>query len=156
MSKNIKIDAKNASITEIRTAIETLNDLEKKKLYQEAKKERDAAAAKYDGQWIIETKKSAIMEETRIILLDKVCTTSYEILKGLRVDASVVKVFKTMLDSKGIRHNSVAFDPKMSVSFFDRDVKIVKFDAAKKAVEAFKKSFNTSLDQFLVFEKEPS
>ena len=156
MSKHINIDSKNASIEEIRTAIEKLTTLEKKILYQAAKKERDATAAKYDGQWIIENKKSAVMEETRIILLDKVCTTSYEILKGLRVDASVVKVFKTMLDSKGIRHNSVAFDPKMSVSFFDRDVKIVKFDAAKKAVEAFKKSFNTSLDQFLVFEKEPS
>ena len=38
MSKNIKIDSKHASITEIRTAIETLSSLEKKSFTKRPRK----------------------------------------------------------------------------------------------------------------------
>ena len=154
MSKNIKIDAKHVTVSEIDKAIDKLNDLRNEKCAKANQKELKEVAAKFDGQWIVEEKKvdsNNLTDSTRVIRLDKVYNISYELMKGLKVDASVIKVFKTMTDSHGIVHNSVAIDPKLAVSFFDREVKVVNFKKAQETLEEARKNMNNQLDSFLIY-----
>lgn len=154
MSKNIKIDAKHVTVSEIDKAIDKLNDLRNEKCAKANQKELKEVAAKFDGQWIVEEKKvdsNNLTDSTRVIRIDKVYNISYELMKGLKVDASVIKVFKTMTDSHGIVHNSVAIDPKLAVSFFDREVKVVNFKKAQETLEEARKNMNNQLDSFLIY-----
>ncbi len=84
MSKNIKIDAKHATVSEIDKAIDKLNDLRDKKCAKANQKELKDVAAKFDGQWIVEEKKEdnhnlSINSSTRIIRIDKVHNISYDL-----------------------------------------------------------------------------
>ena len=154
MSKNIKIDAKHVTVSEIDKAIDKLNDLRNEKCAKANQKELKEVAAKFDGQWIVEEKKADsnnLNDSTRIILIDKVYNISYELMKGLKVDASVIKVFKTMTDTHGIVHNSVAIDPKLAISFYDREVKVVNFKKAQETLEAARKNMNNHMDSFLIY-----
>lgn len=154
MSKNIKIDAKHATVSEIDKAIDKLNDLRVEKCAKANQKELKEVAAKFDGQWIVEEKKvdsNNLTDSTRVILIDKVYNISYELMKGLRVDASVIKVFKTMTDNHGIVHNSVAIDPKLAISFYDREVKVVNFKKAQETLEEARKNMNNQTDRFLIY-----
>lgn len=154
MSKNIKIDAKHATVSEIDKAIDKLKDLRDEKCAKANQKELKDIAAKFDGQWIVEDNKvdsNNLSDSTRIIRIDKVYNISYEITKGLKVDATVIKVFKTMTDHHGIVHNSVAIDPKLTVSFFDRDVKVVNFKKAQETLEEARKNMNSQMDNFLIY-----
>lgn len=154
MSKNIKIDAKHATVSEIDKAIDKLNDLRVEKCAKANQKELKEVAAKFDGQWIVEEKKvdsNNLTDSTRVILIDKVYNISYELMKGLRVDASVIKVFKTMTDNHGIVHNSVAIDPKLAISFYDREVKVVNFKKAQETLEEARKNMNNQMDRFLIY-----
>lgn len=154
MSKNIKIDAKHATVSEIDKAIDKLKDLRDEKCAKANQKELKDVAAKFDGQWIVEEKKvdsNNLTDSTRLIRIDKVYNISYELMKGLKVDASVIKVFKTMTDNHGIVHNSVAIDPKLTVSFFDREVKVVNFKKAQETLEEARKNMNNQLDSFLIY-----
>jgi len=154
MSKNIKIDTKHATVREIDKAIDKLKDLRDEKCAQANQKELKDVAAKFDGQWIVEEKKEDgcnITSSTRVIRIDKVYNISYDIMRGLRVDASVIKVFKTMTDNHGIVHNSVAIDPKLSISFYDREVKVVNFKKAQETLEEARKNMNSQMDNFLIY-----
>lgn len=154
MSKNIKIDTKHATVREIDKAIDKLKDLRDEKCAQANQKELKDVAAKFDGQWIVEEKKEDgcnITSSTRVIRIDKVYNISYDIMRGLRVDASVIKVFKTMTDGHGIVHNSVAIDPKLSISFYDREVKVVNFKKAQETLEEARKNMNSQMDYFLIY-----
>ena len=154
MSKNIKIDAKHVTVSEIDKAIDKLNDLRNEKCAKANQKELKEVAAKFDGQWIVEEKKADsnnLNDSTRIILIDKVYNISYELMKGIKVDASVIKVFKTMTDTHGIVHNSVAIDPRLAVSFYDREVKVVNFKTAQETLEAARKNMNNHMDSFLIY-----
>ena len=154
MSKNIKIDAKHVTVSEIDKAIDKLKDLRDEKCAKANQKELKEAAVKFDGQWIVEEKKADsnnLNDSTRIILIDKVYNISYELMKGLKVDASVIKVFKTMTDTHGIVHNSVAIDPKLAISFYDREVKVVNFKKAQETLEEARKNMNNRMDSFLIY-----
>lgn len=154
MSKNIKIDAKHATVSEIDKAIDKLNDLRVEKCAKANQKELKEVAAKFDGQWIVEEKKADsnnLTDSTRVIRIDKVYNISYELMKGLKVDASVIKVFKTMTDNHGIVHNSVAIDPRLAISFYDREVKVVNFKKAQETLEAARKNMNNQMDSFLIY-----
>ena len=154
MSKNIKIDAKHVTVSEIDKAIDKLNDLRVEKCAKANQKELKEIAAKFDGQWIVEEKKADsnnLTDSTRVILIDKVYNISYELMKGLKVDASVIKVFKTMTDTHGIVHNSVAIDPKLAISFYDREVKVVNFKKAQETLEEARKNMNNRMDSFLIY-----
>lgn len=156
MSKNIKIDAKHATVSEIDKAIDKLNDLRNEKCAKSNQKELKEVAAKFDGQWIVEEKKDdnnnlTISSSTRVIRIDKVYNISYELMRGLKVDASVIKVFKTMTDNHGIVHNSVAIDPRLAISFYVREVKVVNFKTAQETLEAARKNMNNQLDDFLIY-----
>ena len=154
MSKNIKIDAKHVTVSEIDKAIDKLNDLRNEKCAKANQKELKEVAAKFDGQWIVEEKKADsnnLNDSTRIILIDKVYNISYELMKGLKVDASVIKVFKTMTDTHGIVHNSVAIDPRLAISFYDREVKVVNFKTAQETLEEARKKMNSQMDNFLIY-----
>ena len=154
MSKNIKIDAKHVTVSEIDKAIDKLNDLRNEKCAKANQKELKEAAGKFDGQWIVEEKKADsnnLTDSTRVILIDKVYNISYELMKGLKVDASVIKVFKTMTDNHGIVHNSVAIDPKLAISFYDREVKVVNFKKAQETLEEARKNMNNRMDSFLIY-----
>ena len=154
MSKNIKIDAKHVTVSEIDKAIDKLNDLRNEKCAKANQKELKEVAAKFDGQWIVEEKKADsnnLNDSTRVILIDKVYNISYELMKGLKVDTSVIKVFKTMTDNHGIVHNSVAIDPKLAISFYDREVKVVNFKKAQETLEAARKNMNNHMDSFLIY-----
>ena len=154
MSKNIKIDAKHVTVSEIDKAIDKLKDLRDEKCAKANQKELKEVAAKFDGQWIVEEKKADsnnLNDSTRIILIDKVYNISYELMKGIKVDASVIKVFKTMTDNHGIVHNSVAIDPRLAVSFYDREVKVVNFKTAQETLEAARKNMNNHMDSFLIY-----
>ena len=156
MSKNIKIDTKHATVKEIDKAIEKLKDLRDEKCAQANQKELKDVAAKFDGQWIVEEKKDdnnscIITSSTRVIRIDKVHNISYDFMRGLRVDASVIKVFKAMTDTHGIVHNSVAIDPKLSISFYDREVKVVNFKKAQETLEEARKNMNSQMDRFLIY-----
>lgn len=156
MSKNIKIDAKHVTVSEIDKAIDKLNDLRNEKCAKANQKELKEVAAKFDGQWIVEEKMEdnhnlTINSSTRLIRIDKVYNISYELMKGLKVDASVIKVFKTMTDTHGIVHNSVAIDPKLAVSFYDREVKVVNFKKAQETLEEARKNMNNYMDSFLIY-----
>ena len=154
MSKNIKIDAKHVTVSEIDKAIDKLKDLRDEKCAKANQKELKEVAAKFDGQWIVEEKKADsnnLNDSTRIILIDKVYNISYELMKGIKVDASVIKVFKTMTDTHGIVHNSVAIDPRLAVSFYDREVKVVNFKTAQETLEAARKNMNNHMDSFLIY-----
>ena len=86
MSKNIKIDAKHATVSEIDKAIDTLKDLRDEKCAKANQKELKDVAAKFDGQWIIEEKRvdsNNLTDSTSIIRIDKVLKISYELMKGL-------------------------------------------------------------------------
>ncbi len=72
-------------------------------------------------------------------------------MKGLKVDASVIKVFKTMVDNHGIAHNSVAIDPRLAISFYDREVKVVNFRTAQETLEEARKNMNHQMDTFLIY-----
>ena len=154
MSKNIKIDAKHVTVSEIDKAIDKLNDLRNEKCAKANQKELKEVAAKFDGQWIVEEKKADsnnLNDSTRVIRIDKVYNISYELMKGIKVDASVIKVFKTMTDNHGIVHNSVAIDPRLAVSFYDREVKVVNFKTAQETLEAARKNINNLMDSFLIY-----
>lgn len=154
MSKNIKIDAKHATVSEIDKAIDKLKDLRDEKCAKANQKELKEVAAKFDGQWIVEEKKvdcNNLTDSTRLIRIDKVYNISYELMKGLKVDASVIQVFKTMTDNHGIVHNSVAIDPKLTVSFFDREVKVVNFKKAQETLEEARKNMNNQMDNFIIY-----
>ena len=154
MSKNIKIDAKHVTVSEIDKAIDKLKDLRDEKCAKANQKELKEVAAKFDGQWIVEEKKADsnnLNDSTRIILIDKVYNISYELMKGIKVDASVIKVFKTMTDTHGIVHNSVAIDPRLAVSFYDREVKVVNFKTAQETLEDARKKMNNQMDSFLIY-----
>ena len=154
MSKNIKIDAKHVTVSEIDKAIDKLNDLRNEKCAKANQKELKEVAAKFDGQWIVEEKKADsnnLNDSTRVIRIDKVYNISYELMKGIKVDASVIKVFKTMTDNHGIVHNSVAIDPRLAVSFYDREVKVVNFKTAQETLEAARKNINNQMDSFLIY-----
>lgn len=154
MSKNIKIDAKHATVSEIDKAIDKLNDLRNEKCAKANQKELKEIAAKFDGQWIVEEKKADsnnLNDSTRVIRIDKVYNISYELMKGIKVDASVIKVFKTMTDTHGIVHNSVAIDPRLAVSFYDREVKVVNFKTAQETLEDARKKMNNQMDSFLIY-----
>lgn len=156
MSKNIKIDAKHATVSEIDNAIDKLKDLRDEKCAKANQKELKDAAAKFDGQWIVEEKKEdsnnlTISSSTRVIRIDKVYHISYDFMRGLRVDASVIKVFKTMTDLHGCVINSLAIDPKITNSFFDREVKVVNFKKAQEILEAARKNMNNQMDYFLIY-----
>ena len=154
MSKNIKIDAKHVTVSEIDKAIDKLKDLRDEKCAKANQKELKEIAAKFDGQWIVEEKKADsnnLNDSTRVILIDKVYNISYELMKGIKVDASVIKVFKTMTDNHGIVHNSVAIDPRLAVSFYDREVKVVNFKTAQETLEAARKKMNNQMDSFLIY-----
>ena len=154
MSKNIKIDAKHVTVSEIDKAIDKLKDLRDEKCAKANQKELKEVATKFDGQWIVEEKKADsnnLNDSTRIILIDKVYNISYELMKGIKVDASVIKVFKTMTDTHGIVHNSVAIDPRLAVSFYDREVKVVNFKTAQETLEAARKNMNNHMDSFLIY-----
>ena len=154
MSKNIKIDAKHVTVSEIDKAIDKLKDLRDEKCAKANQKELKEAAVKFDGQWIVEEKKADsnnLTDSTRVILIDKVYNISYELMKGLKVDASVIKVFKTMTDNHGIVHNSVAIDPKLAISFYDREVKVVNFKKAQETLEEARKNMNNRMDSFLIY-----
>lgn len=154
MSKNIKIDAKHVTVSEIDKAIDKLNDLRNEKCAKANQKELKEVAAKFDGQWIVEEKKADsnnLNDSTRIILIDKVYNISYELMRGIKVDASVIKVFKTMTDNHGIVHNSVAIDPRLAISFYDREVKVVNFKTAQETLEEARKKMNSQMDSFLIY-----
>ena len=154
MSKNIKIDAKHVTVSEIDKAIDKLNDLRNEKCAKANQKELKEIAAKFDGQWIVEEKKADsnnLNDSTRVIRIDKVYNISYELMKGIKVDASVIKVFKTMTDTHGIVHNSVAIDPRLAVSFYDREVKVVNFKTAQETLEEARKNMNNRMDSFLIY-----
>ena len=154
MSKNIKIDAKHVTVSEIDKAIDKLNDLRNEKCAKANQKELKEIAAKFDGQWIVEEKQADsnnLNDSTRVIRIDKVYNISYELMKGIKVDASVIKVFKTMTDTHGIVHNSVAIDPKLAISFYDREVKVVNFKKAQETLEAARKNMNNHMDSFLIY-----
>ena len=154
MSKNIKIDAKHVTVSEIDKAIDKLNDLRNEKCAKANQKELKEVAAKFDGQWIVEEKKADsnnLNDSTRVIRIDKVYNISYELMKGIKVDASVIKVFKTMTDNHGIVHNSVAIDPRLAVSFYDREVKVVNFKTAQETLEDARKKMNNQMDSFLIY-----
>ena len=154
MSKNIKIDAKHVTVSEIDKAIDKLNDLRNEKCAKANQKELKEVAAKFDGQWIVEEKKADsnnLNDSTRVIRIDKVYNISYELMKGLKVDASVIKVFKTMTDNHGIVHNSVAIDPRLAISFYDREVKVVNFKTAQETLEDARKKMNNQMDSFLIY-----
>ena len=156
MSKNIKIDAKHATVSEIDKAIDKLKELRDEKCAKANQKELKDAAAKFDGQWIVEEQKEntnscIITSSTRVIRIDKVHHISYEITKGLKVDASVIKIFKTMTDIHGCVINSVAIDPKITVSFYDREVKVVNFKKAQETLEEARKNMNSQMDCFLIY-----
>ena len=154
MSKNIKIDAKHVTVSEIDKAIDKLNDLRNEKCAKANQKELKEVAAKFDGQWIVEEKKADsnnLNDSTRVIRIDKVYNISYELMKGIKVDASVIKVFKTMTDNHGIVHNSVAIDPKLAISFYDREVKVVNFKKAQETLETARKNMNSQMDSFLIY-----
>ena len=154
MSKNIKIDAKHVTVSEIDKAIDKLNDLRNEKCAKANQKELKEIAAKFDGQWIVEEKKADsnnLNDSTRVIRIDKVYNISYELMKGLKVDASVIKVFKTMTDNHGIVHNSVAIDPRLAISFYDREVKVVNFKTAQETLEDARKKMNNQMDSFLIY-----
>ena len=154
MSKNIKIDAKHVTVSEIDKAIDKLKDLRDEKCAKANQKELKEVAAKFDGQWIVEEKKADsnnLNDSTRVIRIDKVYNISYELMKGIKVDASVIKVFKTMTDTHGIVHNSVAIDPRLAVSFYDREVKVVNFKTAQETLEEARKNMNNRMDSFLIY-----
>lgn len=154
MSKNIKIDAKHVTVSEIDKAIDKLKDLRDEKCAKANQKELKEVAAKFDGQWIVEEKKvdsNNLTDSTRVIRIDKVYNISYELMKGIKVDASVIKVFKTMTDNHGIVHNSVAIDPRLAVSFYDREVKVVNFKTAQETLENARKKMNNQMDSFLIY-----
>ena len=154
MSKNIKIDAKHVTVSEIDKAIDKLKDLRDEKCAKANQKELKEVAAKFDGQWIVEEKKADsnnLNDSTRVIRIDKVYNISYELMKGIKVDASVIKVFKTMTDTHGIVHNSVAIDPRLAVSFYDREVKVVNFKTAQETLEEARKNMNNHMDSFLIY-----
>lgn len=154
MSKNIKIDAKHATVSEIDNAIDKLKELRNTKCAKANQKELKEVAAKFDGQWIVEEKRvdsNNLTDSTRVIRIDKVLKISYELMKGLKVDASVIKIFKTMADTHGFVYNTVAFDPKLTISFFDREVKVVNFKKAQETLEAARKNMNNQMDSFLIY-----
>jgi len=154
MSKNIKIDAKHATVTEIDKAIDKLKDLRDEKCAKANQKELKEVAAKFDGQWIVEEKRvdsNNLTDSTRIIRIDKVLNISYELMKGLKVDASVIKIFKTMADTHGFVYNTVAINPKLTVSFYDREVKVVNFKKAQETLEEARKNMNNQMDSFLIY-----
>jgi sensor c-di-GMP phosphodiesterase-like protein len=154
MSKNIKIDAKHATVSEIDKAIDTLKDLRDEKCAKANQKELKDVAAKFDGQWIIEEKRvdsNNLTDSTSIIRIDKVLKISYELMKGLKVDASVIKIFKTMDDTHGFVYNTVAIDTKLTISFYDREVKVVNFKKAQETLEKARKNMNNQMDCFLIY-----
>lgn len=154
MSKNIKIDAKHATVSEIDKAIDTLKDLRDEKCAKANQKELKDVAAKFDGQWIIEEKRvdsNNLTDSTSIIRIDKVLKISYELMKGLKVDASVIKIFKTMADTHGFVYNTVAIDTKLTISFYDREVKVVNFKKAQETLEKARKNMNNQMDNFLIY-----
>lgn len=154
MSKNIKIDAKHATVSEIDKAIDKLKDLRDEKCAKANQKELKEVAAKFDGQWIVEEKRvdsNNLTASTRVIRIDKVLSISYELMKGLKVDASVIKIFKTMADNHGFVYNSVAIDPKLNISFYDREVKVVNFKKAQETLEEARKNMNNQMDNFLIY-----
>jgi len=156
MSKNIKIDAKHVTVSEIDKAIDKLKDLRDEKCAKANQKEIKDAAAKFDGQWIVEEQKDnsnscVITSSTRVIRIDKVHSISYDFMRGLRVDASVIKVFGTMTDIHGCVINSVAIDTKSTVSFYDRDVKVVNFKKAQETLEEARKNMINQMDNFLIY-----
>jgi len=154
MSKNIKIDTKHATVREIDNAIDKLKELRNTKCAKANQKELNDVAAKFDGQWIVEEKKADstnLTDSTRVIRIDKVYNISYEITKGLKVEASVIKIFRTMADNHGFIYNTVAIDPKLTISFFDREVKVVNFKKAQETLEEARKNMNSQMDCFLIY-----
>lgn len=148
MSKNIKIDSKNATVAEIENAIERLEELKTVKANQENMKVAEKFAKKFNGKWVVEHKDDKI----RFFRIVKITKVEYTLFDGPKLSASVDRVVG--LGKSGVTlvltNLQLAADPSgapvENLQFYDRRVSVTANRTVKNKLDEIKADIATQID----------
>ncbi len=148
MSKNIKIDSKNATVAEIDNAIERLEELKTVKANQENMKDVKKFATKFNGKWVVEHKD----DKLRFLRIVKITKVEYTIFDGPKLSASVDRV--VVLGKSGadlvLTNLHLAADPSGTpvehLQFYARRVSVTAYRTVKKKLDEIKADIATQID----------